>query len=57
MKKCEYVVKEINQPSGKALGQFHEHVAEIVNRNAQAEAKMDIPLPKVQYSTQDSPET
>ncbi|WP_234535771.1 hypothetical protein [Paenibacillus pseudetheri] len=43
MKKCEYVIKEVNQPSGKALRQFHEHVAEI-----------DIPHPKVHHSTQDS---
>ncbi|CAM4454551.1 hypothetical protein [Paenibacillus typhae] len=57
MKKCEYVVKELNRPSGKALRRFHEHVAEIISRNTQAEAKMDIPLPKVQYSTQDRPET
>ncbi|MGM1044947.1 MAG: hypothetical protein ACQEXX_02240 [Bacillota bacterium] len=53
MKKCEYVIKEVNQPSGKALRQFHEHVVEILNRTVQAEAEIDIHLPKVHHSTQD----
>ncbi|GAB6926199.1 hypothetical protein JCM10914A_01820 [Paenibacillus sp. JCM 10914] len=38
MKKCEYVIKEVNQPSGKALRQFHEHVARILSQTVQAEA-------------------
>lgn len=54
MKKCEYVIKEVNQPSDKALRQFHEHVAEILSQTVQAEAEIDIPLPKVHHSTQDS---
>ncbi|WP_442603970.1 hypothetical protein [Paenibacillus sp. KN14-4R] len=45
MKKCEFVIKEVNQPSGKALRQFHEHVVEILSRIVQAEAEIDIPLP------------
>ena len=57
MKKCEYVVKEINQPSRKALREFHEHIAELISPNIQAEAEMDIPLPKSNYSTQDKPES
>lgn len=54
MKKCEYVIKESNQPSDKALRQFHEHVARILSQTVQAEAEIDIPLPKVHHSTQDS---
>ncbi|WP_155986967.1 hypothetical protein [Paenibacillus durus] len=57
MKKCEYVIKEINQPSGKASQQFHEHVAEILSRTVQAEAEIDIPLPKLHHSTQDKQKT
>ncbi|UNK20799.1 hypothetical protein MNQ98_12640 [Paenibacillus sp. N3/727] len=57
MKKCEYVIKEVNQPSGKALRQFHEHVVEILSQTVQAEAEIDIPLPKVHHSTQDSQKT
>lgn len=57
MKKCEYVVKEMNHPSGKALREFHEHVAELISRTTQAEAEMDIPLPKSNYSTQDKSES
>ncbi|MEK3965456.1 hypothetical protein [Paenibacillus sp. FSL H7-0323] len=57
MKKCEYVIKEVNQPSGKALRQFHEHVVEILSQTVQAEAEIDIPLPKVHHSTQDNQKT
>ncbi|WP_160297229.1 hypothetical protein [Paenibacillus sp. IHBB 10380] len=57
MKKCEYVIKESNQPSGKALRQFHEHVVEMLSQTVQAEAEIDIPLPKVHHSTQDRHET
>ncbi|WP_178382089.1 hypothetical protein [Paenibacillus sp. P32E] len=57
MKKCEYIVKEINQPSRKALREFHEHIAELISRNNQAEAEMDIPLPKSNYSTHDKSES
>ncbi|SMF86584.1 hypothetical protein SAMN05661091_3436 [Paenibacillus uliginis N3/975] len=57
MKKCEYVIQEVNQPSGKALRQFHEHVAEILSLTIQAKAEIDIPLPKVLYSTQDKQKT
>jgi hypothetical protein len=57
MKKCEYVIKEVNQPSGKALWQFHENVVRILSQTVQAEAEIDIPLPKVHHSTQDKQKT
>ncbi|GIP25797.1 hypothetical protein J23TS9_09270 [Paenibacillus sp. J23TS9] len=57
MKKCEYVIKEVNRPSGKALRQFHEHVGEMLSQTARVKAEIDIPLPKVHHSTQDKQKT
>ncbi|GAB6990143.1 hypothetical protein [Paenibacillus pini] len=41
MKKCEYVIKEVNQPSGKALRQFHEHVARILSQTRKTVRKIN----------------
>lgn len=51
-KKCEYVVKEANQPSDKAVRQFHEHFYEFMLRTTESEKKMDIPLPRTKHCTQ-----
>ncbi|AIQ75150.1 MULTISPECIES: hypothetical protein [Paenibacillus] len=54
MKKCEYVIKEVNEPSGKALRQFHEHVTEILSHTVQAEAEKTYHSPSESFYARQS---
>lgn len=54
--KYTYVITEKNKCSKRAAFQFHEHVAEILNRTIITPIESPLPLLKVQDSTQGASE-
>jgi hypothetical protein len=51
-KKFQYVVKELNQPSDKAVRQFHQQINEWMKRLTVSETKLDIAPRGIEHSTQ-----
>jgi hypothetical protein len=50
-KKCEYIIKEVNQPSERTMRQFHKEMYQTILRITETEEKLDIPMLKTSNST------
>ncbi len=53
-KNIQFVVKELNQPSDKAVRQFHQHVFDWISRTTETGENKDLVPQGIEHSTQTS---
>ncbi|MFC5405520.1 hypothetical protein [Cohnella soli] len=55
--KFQFVVKELNQPSDKAVRQFHQHVFDWISRTTESGQQYDNSPQGIEHSTQTTDES
>lgn len=51
-KNIQFVIKELNQPSDKAVRQFHQHVFDWISRTPETDENKDLVPQGIKHSTQ-----